>query len=59
MLPGTDRKHLTGDMERIYLQLANHWLLYMIYLRANYAYLYSLAKRTNPFDRSATATIAG
>ena len=59
MLPGTDRKHLTGDMERIYRQLAGHWLLYMIYLRANYAYLYSLAKRTNPFDRSATATIAG
>jgi hypothetical protein len=57
ILPGADREHLAGDMERIYRQLASHWLLYMIYLRANYPYLYSLAKRTNPFDRSATAMI--
>jgi hypothetical protein len=59
LLPVADRKHLAGDMERIYRQLAAQWLLYMIYLRANYSYLYSLARRTNPFDRSATAMISG
>lgn len=56
-LPAPDRKHLAGDMERIYRQLSSHWLLYMKYLRSNYPYLYSLATRTNPFDRRATATI--
>jgi hypothetical protein len=56
-LPDADQKHLTGDMVRIYKQLSSHWLLYMRYLRANYPYLFSLARRTNPFDRRATATI--
>jgi len=56
-LPGPDLKHLTGDMERIYGQLSGQWLLYMRYLHNHYPYLFSLARRTNPFSRTASATI--
>ncbi|NTW35613.1 MAG: hypothetical protein HGB17_05700, partial [Syntrophobacteraceae bacterium] len=56
-LPGPDLKHLTGDMERIYGQLSGQWLLYMRYLHNNYPYLFSLARRTNPFNRTTSATI--
>jgi hypothetical protein len=56
-LPAPDLKHLTGDMERIYRQLSSHWLHYMRHLSTNYPYLFSLARRTNPFDRAASATI--
>jgi hypothetical protein len=56
-LPGPDLKHLTGDMERIYGQLSGQWLLYMRYLHNHYPYLFSLARRTNPFNRTASATI--
>jgi hypothetical protein len=56
-LPGPDLKHLAGDMERIYGQLSGQWLLYMRYLYNRYPYLFSLARRTNPFSRTASATI--
>lgn len=56
-LPAPDKKHLAGDMERIYRQLTSHWLLYMKYLRTSYPYLFHLARRTNPFDRTASAII--
>ncbi len=56
-LPVADLKHLTGDLERIYQQLSTHWILYMKHLFTHYPYLFSLAKRTNPFDRNASATI--
>ncbi len=56
-LPKSDRRHLSGDMERVYRLLVSHWLVYMNYLRKNYPYLFSLAMRTNPFDPRATAVI--
>jgi voltage-gated potassium channel len=56
-LPPADKRHLEGDMERIYKLIAAHWSSYMDYLSANYPYLFSLAKRTNPFDRSASAIV--
>lgn len=49
-LPKSDRAHLTGDIERVYIHLINQWVDYMVYLKGNYPYLYSLAIRTGPFS---------
>ena len=56
-LPDSDRRHLAGDVERVYCQLVDRWLDYMRHLRGNYPYLFSLAVRTNPFDEDATAVV--
>ena len=56
-LPDSDRRHLAGDVERVYEQLVDRWLDYMKHLRINYPYLFSLAVRTNPFDEDATAVL--
>ncbi len=56
-LPDTDYKHLGGDIKRVYVLLVREWLEYMRYLKNNYSYLFSLAMRTNPFDRKASAIV--
>jgi hypothetical protein len=56
-LPEPDKKHLAGDIKRAYKLLAHHWLDYMKHLKNNYPYLFSLAMRTNPFDRNASPII--
>ncbi|MGE5254887.1 MAG: potassium channel family protein [Planctomycetaceae bacterium] len=55
--PGTDRAHIGGDINRAYRLLVHQWLDYMEYLKMNYPYLFSLAMRTNPFDRQASPII--
>ena len=45
-------------MNRAYGLLVREWVMYMAYLKANYPYLFSLAARTNPFDRNATPEVA-
>jgi hypothetical protein len=55
----TDRKHLEGDIVRVYRLLVFEWLAYMRYLKSNYGYLLSLAMRVNPFDREANAVVRG
>jgi len=57
-LPAADLAHLRGDTERVYLLLAREWTAYMQHLRGNYPYLFSLAMRTNPFDREASPIIS-
>lgn len=57
-LPDSNLQHLSGDVRRAYVLLAQQWLDYMKYLQGNYPYLFSLAMRTNPFDRKATAIIS-
>jgi len=52
-----DREHIAGDIRRAYVLLNGQWLDYMLHLKHNYPYLYSLAVRTNPFNPSATAEI--
>jgi hypothetical protein len=52
--PGPDKAHIAGDMKRAYHLLVHQWLDYMEYLKVNYPYLFSLAMRTNPFDRQAS-----
>ena len=56
-LPNIDRAHIAGDMKRAYHLLVHQWLDYMEYLKVNYPYLFSLAMRTNPFDRQASPVI--
>jgi hypothetical protein len=56
-LPDTDKAHLANDMKRAYHLLVNQWIDYMEYLKENYPYLFSLAMRTNPFDRNASPVV--
>ncbi|MBU0494992.1 MAG: potassium channel family protein [Chloroflexi bacterium] len=56
-LPAPDQDHLAADITRVYAGLAGQWLEYMRYLQVEYPYLFSLAVRTNPFDRDASPII--
>lgn len=56
-LPNSDRAHLSGDVKRVYSLLAREWLTYMEYQKVNYPYLFSLAMRTNPFDKDASVVV--
>jgi len=58
-LPDEDYQHLHGDIARVYGQLAHQWLEYMRHLKNSYPYLFSLALRTNPFNRSASPIVRG
>jgi len=56
-LPEEDRRHLKGDMERVYGRLIGEWLEYVAHLKKSYPYLFSLAVRTNPFDTKASIIV--
>lgn len=56
-LPQTDRRHLEGDIGRIYTLIVREWLGSMRYLKVHYPYLFSLAVRTNPFDPRASVVV--
>lgn len=56
-LPESDVRHLAGDIDRVYGQLAREWLAYTRHLKRDYPYLFSLAVRTNPFDASASPIV--
>lgn len=56
-LPQTDYQHLAGDIKRVYTHLVHQWLQYVMHLKYNYPYLFSLAIRKNPFDESASAIV--
>jgi voltage-gated potassium channel len=56
-IPGSDSRHLSNDIKRAYHLLISEWLDYMRYLRTTYPFLFHLALRTNPFDRSASILV--
>jgi len=56
-IPESDMNHLANDIKRAYKLLINEWLDYMKYLKTNYPFLFHLAMRTNPFDRTASITV--
>jgi hypothetical protein len=56
-LPKSDHAHLTGDIERVYKSLITQWIAYMMRLRTDYPYLFSLAIRINPFDPDANPEV--
>jgi len=57
-LPDSDLAHLAGDASRAYGHLLTQWIFYMRHLQERYPYLFSLAVRTNPFDRTATPIVS-
>lgn len=56
-LPDSDYEHLAIDINRVYLPLIRQWLDYMKHLKDNYPYLFSLAMRTNPFNKERTPVV--
>ena len=56
-LPSSDLKHLAGDFNRGYHLLVEEWLAYLVHLKKNYPYLYSLAARKNPFNPEASTVV--
>jgi len=56
-VPDTDRKHLEGDMERMYHYLVTEWLVYVEHLKIKYPYLFSLVLRTHPFQDNPSPVI--
>ncbi|MCZ2846055.1 MAG: potassium channel family protein [Candidatus Bathyarchaeota archaeon] len=56
-LPEKDLEHLSNDIKRVYVLLVYQWLDYMEHLKKNYPYLFSLAIRTNPFNKMASPII--
>ena len=56
-LPESDLHHLRGDIKRAYTALVIQWIFYMKHLKESYPYLFSLAIRTNPFDRNSSAIV--
>ena len=49
LLPEKDLVHLTNDVKRVYEILTQQWLNYLLHLKVQYPYLFSLALRTNPY----------
>ncbi|MHB8880142.1 MAG: hypothetical protein ACYC69_01380 [Thermodesulfovibrionales bacterium] len=56
-LPLHDYDHLSGDMKRAFTQLLAEWLSYLMHLKHDYPYLFSLAVRMNPLDMKASPVI--
>jgi len=56
-LTDPDRRHLAEDIKRVYQELSVQWMDYMQHLKAEYPYLFSLAGRTNPFNRLASVDV--
>jgi voltage-gated potassium channel len=56
-LPESDKKHLSGDINRAYKKLVVQWFVYLKHLKNQYPYLYSLAVRKNPFNPHANPVV--
>jgi len=54
-LSKADSEHIAKDMNRAYALIVAHWFDYMLHLKKDYPYLYSLATRMNPFNANASA----
>ena len=52
-----DRRHLEGDMQRVYHRLISAWLDYMKHLSDRFPYLFSFAMRMKPFDPEASPEV--
>jgi hypothetical protein len=50
-LPPSDRAHIIIDMRRMYDNLASEWLDYVVHLKQDYPYLFSLVLRIHPFQK--------
>jgi hypothetical protein len=57
-LPASDLAHLSGDLQRVYSQLAAEWVAYAEHLRADYPFLFSLLVRTQPLQDHPSAVVS-
>jgi len=56
-MPKPDANHLAVDIKRSYHLMVAEWIIYMKYLKNNYPFLFSLAVRTNPFNKEASVVV--
>ena len=56
-LPESDLLHLANDVKRVYGLLTRQWLDYLLHLKVQYPYLFSLALRTNPYLENPSVVI--
>lgn len=56
-LPPSDYHHLVVDTNRVYSNLICEWINHLSYLKKHYPYMFSVAVRTNPFDRNASILV--
>ncbi len=52
-----DTEHLVIDIKRVYNNLLKEWLYYLLHLKEDYPYLYSLEVRLNPFNKESKVEI--
>jgi hypothetical protein len=58
-LPESDRKHLGGDVRRVYAHLTLEWLRYCAHLQSAYPYIFSIVVRTHPLQERPDAVVRG
>jgi hypothetical protein len=56
-LTENDRKHIGGDIQRMFNHLTVEWLNHSEHLKTNYPYLFSLVLRTHPFQEHPSPVI--
>jgi len=57
-LPESDLDHIAADLKRVYTNIISQWLKYMLHLKDNFPYLFSLAMRSNPFDDNSSFIVS-
>ncbi|MEW6355436.1 MAG: hypothetical protein AB1696_03860 [Planctomycetota bacterium] len=56
-LPETDRKHIAGDIRRVFSLLAAEWVHYCRHLKEAYPYIFSIVVRTHPLQARPDAVV--
>ncbi len=56
-LPESDRRHLGGDVHRVYAHLTLEWLRYCAHLQTAYPYMFSIVVRTHPLQERPDAVV--
>ena len=56
-LPESDLEHIAIDIQRMYDHLASEWLDYVLHLKSNYPFLFSLVLRTHPFQEEPSPVV--
>jgi len=56
-LPDSDINHLANDIIRAFSRLIFEWVNYIIHLKSDYPYLFSMAVRKNPFNENSSPIV--
>jgi len=55
--PPADLAHLSIDIKRAYHGIIKEWILYIVHIKKEYPFLFSLALRSNPFNNKSSVVI--